>query len=431
MLDTKSIEDIIKDNIQQSVDHYVSSIIGDDAWITEIEQRIVRHVQDRITARFANISSVPDLIETVHTSVINLLSSGNIPGLDRHIDKETIRRGLDHSIENAVQGVVDNLAVDQAWLDKIQRQIDQEFQRRFIEKLSVLDVSLLIKQNIDDGFRRWQDDLKQNFTTTGIRDNASDTQLTVKDSGIDIKDQITAKNIEISQDGSIHGTLSVNNLCVRGSINTDNKSWNALVDDLATSAIQQITNDWREQMIDDVLDRARISGIDFDQVTINGRPLISGKDLHPAITDSNLQTLGTLKDLVVQGSARFNNTLTVNNRRVGINTETPEMALGIWDEEVAVILGKHSHNTGFIGTARSQGLNIGTNRQTHVSIDDEGLTTIKKLRVDRHKVAFESQVPGYNGTRGDIVFNSDPKPGQPFAWQCLGGFKWQSIWSRE
>jgi hypothetical protein len=103
------------------------------------------------------------------------------------------------------------------------------------------------------------------------------------------------------------------------------------------------------------------------------------------------------------------------------------MALSVWDEEINLGLGKLSQNQAFIGTNRLQSLAIGVNRTPMLEIDDKGMTTIKQLRVGRNRIAFEPSLPGYSGTKGDIVINSDFKADGVFAWICLGAFRWQPI----
>jgi hypothetical protein len=49
---------------------------------------------------------------------------------------------------------------------------------------------------------------------------------------------------------------------------------------------------------------------------------------------------------------------------------------------------------------------------------------VKNLRVGRHRIVHEAEMPGYSGTKGDIVFNSNPKGDGVWAWQCLGAFRW-------
>jgi hypothetical protein len=124
-------------------------------------------------------------------------------------------------------------------------------------------------------------------------------------------------------------------------------------------------------------------------------------------------------------------TLSVINHRVGINTTTPESALSIWDEEVSVIIGKHKAKQAYVGTSRDQGLALGVNREPQIEIDTAGLTRIKKLQVGLHKISHDTQVPGWSGTRGDMVFNANPGADRVFAWVCLGAHKWQTLKSAE
>ena len=48
-----------------------------------------------------------------------------------------------------------------------------------------------------------------------------------------------------------------------------------------------------------------------------------------------------------------------------------------------------------------------------------------------HKISHDTQVPGWSGTRGDMVFNASPGPDRVFAWVCLGAYKWQVLKSAE
>ena len=156
--------------------------------------------------------------------------------------------------------------------------------------------------------------------------------------------------------------------------------------------------------------------------------MLSGNTLSSAITQTSITKLGILDELKVNGTVHFTDgTLNTLKRRVGINTSDPEMALSVWDEDVSLLMGRLKEQHGYIGTARNQSLSIGVNRKSQIEIDTEGLTTIKQLRVGQHRISFAREVPGYSGTRGDIVFNQDPKPDSAFAWQCLGGFKWNPI----
>jgi len=142
--------------------------------------------------------------------------------------------------------------------------------------------------------------------------------------------------------------------------------------------------------------------------------------------------VGVLKTLTVDGESIFNNqTLAVLNKRIGVNTISPEMALSVWDEEVSIVIGKNKANEAYIGTNRAQGVSIGVNRQPQIEISADGLTRIRQLQVGLHRVSHAAQVPGWSGTKGDIVFNSDPNDTPVFAWVCIGAHRWKTLKSAE
>lgn len=338
-----------------------------------------------------------------------------------------IRDAVDQSIEGYVETTIAQLTLDPTWVAKIENLVNQNFSRKFTERLSMLDVNALIESHIDKGFHRYKEKLVKEFRTNGVSDIATDTELEVCDDLVRVRNRLIANELSVDQDAKVRGTLDINNLCVRGSINTDNRSWNELSNVIKGQVVQSLTDDWRNSLVQEVLKLASTHGIEFNDVRIDGSALVSGNSLSHKITESNIEKTGALRDLTVTGTAKLNETLNVNRRRVGINTDSPEMALSIWDEEVPIIAGKIAPQRGFIGTARMVPLSIGVNRTAAIDIDIDGLVAVKKLRIGQHRVAHEPQVPGYSGTRGDFVFNSDPKPDSAFAWVCLGGFKWQAL----
>jgi hypothetical protein len=240
-----------------------------------------------------------------------------------------------------------------------------------------------------------------------------------------VENNLIAKQLEVSE------TTVTRDLIVTGTVNTDNQSWSGLISEISNKALESAGEEWRNQLVEQVSTAIREKGIGFSQITLDGEYLVNGDRLASTITKTNIQALGVLERLRVGGEARINETLHVVNKRVGVNTEEPEMALSVWDEEISVITGKHKLNQAYIGTSRKHGLAIGTNRIPCIEITDEGLTQIKKLQVGVHRVVFEPVVPGWSGTRGDIVFNSNPGSDRVFAWVCLGAFKWQPLKSAE
>jgi len=421
MLDTKSVTELVEQQIAKAVTEQVAAVMSNGKWLNTIEEQITKHVQDRITAKFSNISTVPDLVSTVQSSVTKLFEQGHVPGLDSYVDANKISRAVDNSVQIFVESTIDNLVVDSTWLNKIENTVHKQMSLKLLQKISGIDLNKMLVNEIDNGITRWQDRLITNFKTSGIIDQSTKLELIVAD------DTVIVENNLISKNSRVEDTLTVQNLVVKGQINTDNNSWNELATKIASLTLELSNEEWKNQLVNQVLDIAKAGGIDFSEVTLNGKPLIAHNGINPTIIESNLQKVGTLRELDVLGKARIFDTLAVANKRVGINTDQPEMALSVWDEEVSLLSGKLSKNQAYFGTGRKQGLSIGVNRQSSIDIDPEGQTTIKKIRIDKHRIAFEPAVPGYSGSRGDIVFNSDPKPNTPFAWVCIGAFRWQSL----
>ena len=425
MLDNMSLDSLIEQQIKTVVEARVQAILAQPEWIDNLEQRITKYAQDRIVGRFANISTVPDLIDAVQGSVRKLFDQGHVPGLETYVSPSKITQAIDNGIQALVNAAIDNLVIDTEWQNKIERSVNHIMTMRLSDRLSSIDINSLIVSHIDAGIDRWQDRLKRDFRTNGISDQASNIELTVLDGVVVVERDFVAKNIQVEQD------LIVNNLVVSGVINTDNRSWNELKDVISQQVLTATTEQWRQDLVDQVVLESRTAGINFDSVMVDDLPLIENKTLSAAVVDSHLQSIGTLRNLRVAGTAQFGQTMQVSGRRVGINTQDPEMALAVWDEEVSIIAGKLSKQQAFVGTARLQNLAIGVNRTPQIEIDVDGLTTIKQLRVGRHRISHAGTVPGYSGTRGDLVLNSDPKPGTPFAWVCLGAFQWQSLHSAQ
>jgi hypothetical protein len=345
------------------------------------------------------------------------------PGIT--IDPGLVKRLVEQAVTDNILSAVENISSDPAWLARIEHMINQTVVQETITRIGAMDLNPIIKQRVDESMGLFQKTLLKEFNSTGISDQATSCQLTIMDDTTVVENCLTAHSIEVV------GAITVQNLLVKGAINTDNQAWVDLANHISQKTLDQLTAEWNKQLVDQVAQEIRDNGIAFDQVQVGGESLVSGNRLSSAITESNIQSLGNLRNLTVVGEATINNTVSVVNRRLGINTEAPEMALSVWDEEVSVVIGKNKAKQAYIGTNRDQGLVIGVNRVPQIEIDSTGLTAIKKLQVGLHKISHDTQVPGWSGTRGDLVFNSNPGPDRVFAWVCLGAFKWQTLKSAE
>ena len=341
--------------------------------------------------------------------------------IDPGLVKQLVEQAIEENILNAVQ----HISSDPAWLARIEHMINQTVVQETITRIGAMDLNPVIKQRIDENMGLFQKNLLKEFNSTGISDQATSCQLTIMDDATVVENCLTAHSMNVV------GAITVQNLIVRGAINTDNQSWVDLANQISQKTLDQLTTEWNKQLVEQVAQEIKDNGISFDRVEVGGQQLVDGNRLSNAITESNIQSIGTLRQLQVQGEAHINNTVSVVNRRLGINTDSPEMALSVWDEEVSIVIGKNKSKQAYIGTNRDQGLVIGVNRLPQIEIDSTGLTAIKKLQVGLHKISHNTQVPGWSGTRGDIVFNSNPGPDRVFAWVCLGTFKWQTLKSAE
>ena len=340
------------------------------------------------------------------------------------VDSSVIQRLINKAVEDNILTVMESLTNDPAWLAQVEQMLKQTIVQETISRIGSIDLNPIIKQHVDESMQAFRQDTLKEFSSTGISDQATTCQLTVMDDTTVVENCLTAHSMNIVDSATIQ------NLVVKGSINTDNFAWDQLSADISQKTLDRLTNEWQQSLVKQVANEIAEQGIDFKQVTVDGVKLVDGNRLAKTITQTNIQALGTLDNLSVTGDAHIGSA-SILKTRMGINTATPDMALSVWDEEVAVGVGKFKSGQGFVGTSRLQGLAIGINRQPQIEIDIEGLTKIKKLQVGLHKISHDTAVPGWSGTKGDIVFNSNPNTDPVFAWVCLGAYKWKPLKSAE
>lgn len=412
MLDTNALQQLVQKQLETEVTEKVAAIVTDE-WLQSVEDQVVKFVQDRVIGKFANSEALPELIEAVKSSVQQLFAAGQIPGLAQYVDHDQIRASIDTRTQQLIETTIGELVQDAAWLGKIEQLIVQQVTRKTTASLSAVDLNPIVQKYVESV-------RVQMFP--GIQDQSQQVELTVMDDHVVVENSFTAKDI------AAVNSLTVKDLVVKGSINTDNHSWNALAASISQKTLDQLTTEWKQTLIAQVVDHIQQKGVSFDNVMVGTEPLVKDGKLATSITESNLHRVGTLKQLTVDGDVTLNDTVVVVKNRLGVNTQEPEMALSVWDEEVALVAGKFKNKTGYIGTSRKQALAIGVNKIPAIEINEDGLTAVKQLQVGVHRISHGIEVPNYSGTRGDVVFNAAPTVDNPvFAWQCLGGFKWKVI----
>jgi hypothetical protein len=190
------------------------------------------------------------------------------------------------------------------------------------------------------------------------------------------------------------------------------------------------------------------------QYFINANPVISENGLGPTVLNSNLQKVGRLKGLVVDGNVLINQYLFYNaaNDRLGLGTEEPNAALSIAEEGIEIIVGTHENSKGRIGTYGCHDIDIVTDNTPRISVEANGNITLGNRthgpvkvqvvgkmsvnvktadpRVDLHvagPIKFHERIHQYlddvpdAGTwnRGDVVWNTAPEAGKSVGWVCV------------
>lgn len=410
MLDQNAVKLLLEEEIRREV----QSAVSQEQWLADLENQIVEFVQARIVAKFSNIGTIPDLVETVERSVQKLFADGFVPNIENLVDNTLLSQAVDLAVENLVEQTISNMTADTRWVDKVQNLVTQTMSNKLSSTLREIDLNQKLESIVLEHKDLLVARLKENFETTGIRDQASDTQLTVMDDVVVVEKELAATSISTVENLTVGSDLTVTgDLAIKGRINTDSPNWNELADRISKQTYAQIKNDFSHDLVTELLDLTK-QGINFNSVQVEGEQLVLGGKLASTVKSSSLTEVGKIKNLRLQG-------------RLGINTDNPDHAITLWDDEVSIGIGKFSENTAFVGTNKKQNLHIGVNQKASIQIDSDGDVWVKNLQVGRNKIGHSQQAPGHEGAKGDILFNINYKEGGVFAWICLGAYRWAEL----
>lgn len=250
----------------------------------------------------------------------------------------------------------------------------------------------------------------QNFSSTGIDDKATQCQLTILDSHVIVERPILTTGVQVQ------GNVKVENAINVGIVNATHFNEKS-------EGFAQIVDFVEERTLQNILD----NGVLAPKLVCEGVELINKTALASTILTSNLRKVGTLEELQTRGETLFDNTLFVNNKRVGINTLEPTYALTVWDGEVEVAINKVNQTRAYIGTHRPTSVTLGANGKENISLDADGSVTINDLRIGALPISTASALPSWPGRAGEIVFNDSPRIGVPIGWVCLDGHRWANF----
>lgn len=222
------------------------------------------------------------------------------------------------------------------------------------------------------------------FSSTGIRDLADKTQLTVNNDAVVIEKDLRVK-----------GTVIVDRL----------QYVHAQVPKLNT----------------------------MEAIMINNNEVLWKDRLGKGVTKSSLRQVGILEELAVE------NTLYVKDGRVGINTQMPSQEFSVNAKGHEIVI-THQEGSGFVGTYTHEPFSLGTDNTARLTCKSTGEIVIHdklgigvKNPVEALEVAGNIKFAGKifasgegiptagTYTTGSIVWNDHPTLGQPVGWVCVKG----------
>ncbi len=138
-------------------------------------------------------------------------------------------------------------------------------------------------------------------------------------------------------------------------------------------------------------------------------------ELGRTVTKSNLKTVGTLKNLKVSGNADFGEFLFISSdsNRVGINTDSPSLALGIKENNVEITLGSSKNEHATIGTLTSSHLDIVTDNIPRITVYRTGEVRIHgklsadEINTERSSLMIFKEANGVTNYGKGIMWSSD------------------------
>lgn len=400
MIDQNAIAALVQQQIIEAVKNQISLLLADPEWINRIEKRAVDQLSQKIESRFTRLNEDPELSQAVHSGIRSLFEHGYVPDITRYVDSKKFQQSVDTAVQNAVTDVIANLSLDPIWLTRVETMVNQQMHVKVNKYISEVRIEQTISDSFNGALDRWLEN-NPGIKTKGIDDQAQQIELTVMDGTVVVEGELAASRLSIVNDATIQGNLIVGDLDITGGIKVTEPAWNQISARAADLALNNLTQEWRQSLVDEIADQIKSRGMNLDQVLINDQPLITDGVLNPSVHHSNLKTVGVLDKLSVATS-------------ITAGADNTSMIVGARD------------GAAWVGS-NSGALVLGAVDQPQITLEVDGVTAINQLKIGSVRIGFATQVPGYRGQKGDIVFNSNPSPGTPFAWQCLGAFNWQSI----
>lgn len=399
-------------------DHFINSMTA------QISRRVTENVVE-VVNKFDVKNEIDRQVNNLVANAVNAYQSANLAGA------AAVGQNIVTGLQNKSQEFIDNLTTE----------IKNRVINDFYTKINAIDVNGMVREqcNIlvanaissntlhfpdrsipgsalkDDDIHIKADNILpgiiKRFTSTGIEDLSTSSQVTITDTYSIFENKLVAAELEVTGQfyltGGLDPKLSEN------------------IADLAVKKIEQTYSDGTfDQYVHRVLSKIDEEGIDSTKVKVQGKPIVENSALAQNITVSNLRKVGLLNELEVAGEVLFDDTLYVRSGKVGINTMEPDNTLDVWDQEVQLVANKKQQNTMFLGTIKNQSLILGTLGKDQLTLLPNGDILVDRLSIGKTRQSSAPWEPTDNRQAGEIVWNEQPQLGQPIGWVSLGGSRW-------
>lgn len=386
--------------------------------INDIEKQIQQSIAEKIETELQTYN-LYDLIEQEIQSTVREKVNATITGLlNRLIDSHAVEQKVDSMLSGDIQQKLESAIKNKVSQTISQTDLGTEISNsitQFVEnkmKKAVLPDSFIPAQSIIwDGYKipasTVGDGIINNFTSNGIDDHASETNLTVLDGQVVVENELITNHLTVVDTAGIK-TLTVDNLHIEKSFNINSGTFAEQIKSLIDTRISQAEADR-----------------DFD---LNGKTLMSNrvalldnKSLGSSIIESNLRKVGRLTNLNVIGETTLAETLYVNSGRIGINTDEPAGAFTVWDEESELTIRKYKNRTIYMGSSRDSELVLGCAGNAVLLVRKDGIES-NKIKIGNISVTSSMTKPTHRGAPGDLSINCGSE--KLWAWRCTGGVSW-------
>jgi hypothetical protein len=407
----------------------------------KIVESLVNEISSNVKAKVDDIINV-SIAEKLSTFKFeDFIQSAATAAMEKKIAEYTIdQKKLENRIVGRINEVIKeaetktNLEIDEAVKNRVSGSnfnevLTSSLSRIISDRISEfvfpdnsIPASSLKFDNYKISGNHIQGGIISSFSSVGIDDRATQIALT-------ILDEVTVvENNLITKDLTIEGAMTVNGeFVVNGQVPKDSAFFNQLVNDSADAAIDKIDSNLFENYSRIIFNQIRTEGLDLNKITLNNNEVIKDNTLGPSIINSNLQKLGTLRELQVSGESIIAESFYVTKGRVGINTIEPSAALSIWDDEIEITASKRQKDMGSFGTPRPQQLTLFANNKNNIILETDGSVQINDLKIGQMRFTSADRPPSYVSERNHIVWNTNPNPGGPLGWVCLGGANWANF----